>query len=102
MFIWLGRKAYRAIQARRAKGRAGADGAEDSSNTVSPSSTNIKNEGAVILDPQAQAAKKAERKALIIKRAKLMGALVIPVFLETLDYTGEPSVMCHALCRNSI
>jgi hypothetical protein len=94
MCFWLGRKAYRSIKARRAKGRTGADGGDH----VSPSSTS--NDAPV--DPKAQAAKKAERKALIIQRVRIMAALAIPVFLETLDYTSKQSVIYYAQKPNFI
>lgn len=84
VFIYLIRRGRRAFQARKAKRQAREDGTEDGSGTadVSPGKQDT------IVDPAARAANAARKKALYKSRAKLMAALAIPVFLETLDYTG--------------
>ena len=79
MFIWLFRKGYRAFKARRGRKQEGGEAVEADANTdVSPEPT----------DPVELARFKAERKVRIKYRLRLMVALAIPVFLETLDYTG--------------
>lgn len=71
VFRYFIRRGYRAYQARKAKRPAGEDRGAVNEN-----------------DDQATV---AQRKALLKSRARLMIALAIPVFLETLDYTGWPS-----------
>ena len=96
MIIWLVRKGYNAVQFRRARGRGAVGAVADDSGAgqvadVSPAGTNV--------DPATRAALKVERRALLIARARLMVALAIPVFLETLDYTSMSSSQCDGICQ---